>query len=125
MKIALTEWQGRISPVFDVAVQAKIYETVDMSSKLIKEIDFADYSGEERIQVLSNEGIDRLICGAISDHLERFALMNNIQVISFISGEVDEVLNHFKEQRCNRTVFNMPGCRGRRNRQGRCMRRNK
>lgn len=112
MKVALTIWEGRISPVFDVcrealvltieggAIRARSRETVDAASDA------------EKIRRIEALGVRTLICGAISEPLRREICARGVRVIGFVAGEVEEVVQAFLDERLPAPGLSMPGCRG-------------
>lgn len=127
MKIAIPHWQGRVSPVFDVARNVLLVENVDGVERSRQEVLF-DSSGVVplRVRRLVQTGAEVLICGAISRPLEMAVRAEGIEVIPQTCGQVDCVLDAFLRGQLNTTTFLMPGCRGRgvgrqlRRRGGRC-----
>ena len=116
MKIAITEWQGRISPVFDVATQLLIaeVESAIVNNEYIVKLHSKDF--QVRIQEMTALKMDVLICGAISAPLE-VALSNaGIEVVPQTCGEVRQVLHAFLTGCFDQDTFLMPGCCGRRQR---------
>ncbi len=112
MKIAISVWEGRVSPVFDSA------------SRLLV-LDLKGSGGESRFEVLLNEqscsrkcasiqvlGVDALICGAISRHFHAILTATGIRVIPWVCGEVKEVVNAFLNGALSQPRFRMPGCEG-------------
>ena len=95
MQVALTVWEGRISPLFDSTrkllvvdvkrrrIIARHYESLDCDSA---------FSRAARLTAL---GVDVLICGGISDAFANPIEAQGIKVIAFSSGEVDEVLDTY------------------------------
>ena len=95
MQVALTVWEGRISPLFDATrmllvvdvkgnqIAAKRYEPLDCDSAL------------SRVSKLDDLGIKTLICGGISDDFANLIEGNGIKIIPFVSGTVDEVLEAY------------------------------
>lgn len=110
MRILITIWNGRISPVFDVAGKALIMEIEGNKIVSEKTVDFPSDSFLNKIQYMSNEKISVLICGAISRQAELSVSSQGITVYSFISGEVRSVIKAFSENRLFENRFHMPGC---------------
>jgi len=113
MKVALPVWNGRISPVFDTAqrfvvVEFEGGEEVSRDSLVIPGIHFYD-----KARRLKEEGVDVLICGAISNHAVSVVCANGIRVIPWVSGNADEVLDSFISGALMDGRFAMPGCRRR------------
>lgn len=119
MKIALTVWNERIAPVFDVSGQLLILETAN--GQIINEviIDFQQESLTDKVSYLQTLAVCQLICGAISCQAQELAEKCGIKVYAFIAGDCREVINAWLENRLEQGDFAMPGC----GRQQKCCRR--
>ena len=117
MKVALTIWRNRISPVFDAAQQALVVQIADGS--VIDRI-YANLGPEwpySRASKLSKMGVTTVICGAISLEFRQMLEACGIQVIPFITGELNRVLEAYLRGGLLRSTYFMPGYgRGRRKR---------
>ncbi len=123
MKVAVPQWQGRVSPVFDVAGQLLVVELVDGRAVAREEKPFRMTGFDERVQYLVDLGIDTLICGAVSQPLETLVAERGIRVLARVCGDVDEILRAFCAGTLEEDRFAMPGCCGTRRRfRGRCRR---
>lgn len=122
MRIAIPIWQGRVSPVFDVAGQVLLVEAEAAGEPARREETLADEEPERRAARLAELGVTTLVCGAISRPLQALLDARGIEVVSRVCGEVDEVLAAFLAGQLRAERFAMPGCcaRTRRGRQGRC-----
>ncbi len=114
MKIAIPQWQGRVSPVLDAAANLLIVEATDGQGCWGGELHLAAADPIERAQEIGREGADVLICGALSWPLEAALSSAGIRVVSHICGSVDAVLEAFLGDSLGRNAFVMPGCCGRR-----------
>ncbi len=125
MKIAIPIWQGRISPVFDVAGQLLLVELSDGREVSRDEQLMSETTAEERTRKLAELGIDTLICAGVSQALEASLAERGIRVIAQICGDAKEVLAAFVSGRLGEKRFVMPGCCGmkRRRHRGGCGRR--
>jgi predicted Fe-Mo cluster-binding NifX family protein len=92
MKIAIPTWQGRISPVFDVASQVVIVEVVDGKEKNRAQVSLSTEDPLERAKSLAILGVEILICSRVSKTVEMMLASQGIKVLQNISGEVEEVL---------------------------------
>lgn len=122
MKVAIPVWQGRISPVFDVAGQLLVVELNGSTEIARRQETLPDEAPDHRIQRLLALGIETLICGAISRPLEAMLAAAGIEVVPRICGDVEEVLRAFLSAGLQDDQFAMPGCCGqqRRRRRGGC-----
>ena len=116
MKLAIPVWQGRISPVFDVAGQLLLVELADGLEVARHEQMVSETTVEERARKLAELGIETLICAGISQSLETDMTDRGIRVIARICGNVEEVLAAFVAGRLREERFAMPGCCGQRRR---------
>jgi len=114
MKIAIPHWQGRISPVFDVASRLLVIAPDGRQDVAI------DGGGlHARVGQLVELRVELLICSAISGALEMAIEGAGIRVMAGICGPVDEVADAFMRRGRLDHTFSMPGCKRRRRRRGR------
>jgi predicted Fe-Mo cluster-binding NifX family protein len=122
MKLALTVWDGRISPVFDVSREALILTIQNgaITERRPESIDAP--SPASKINRLTELGVDKLICGGISEQLYAELTAGGVQVIAFVAGEVEQVAMSFLAGALPDAALSMPGCfsglRRRRRRRG-------
>ncbi|MBA7631033.1 hypothetical protein ES703_38560 [subsurface metagenome] len=109
-KIAIPEWQGCVSAVFDFANRLLLID-IDGNEEINRaEIALPDEPVLQRVTSLKNLGVDVLICGAISRPLSFMITGLGIEVLPYISGRIDEVLNAYLTGRLTEQRFSMPGC---------------
>ncbi|MEW6710619.1 MAG: hypothetical protein AB1403_12410, partial [Candidatus Riflebacteria bacterium] len=113
-----------IAPVFDVAQDCICYEINDGVVNSAVRLSLAVKDNElAPIIRLGEEGVEILICGAISRQLQLLAENNGILVEGFLTGQTNEILAAYLGQHPEKlSEFVMPGCRQRgfqRNRQRR------
>lgn len=111
MKVAITVWGKRISPVFDVARTLLIVEIPGRhqshDGQLVR---FPpDGTTETVVRFLLNAGIDTVICGAISRQPAERLEAGGIRLIPFIAGRVDQIVMGFASG-SPITGYAMPGC---------------
>jgi predicted Fe-Mo cluster-binding NifX family protein len=114
MRIAIPQWQGRVSPVFDVAGRLLLVD-VENGRELRRQeapLKRADVFG--RAAEVSGLGAQVLVCGAISALLEARLAAAGVHVVGFVCGAVEDVLAGFLNGELPSPEFLMPGCRGRR-----------
>jgi predicted Fe-Mo cluster-binding NifX family protein len=110
MKLALTVWENRISPVFDCAQRLLV---VDVHGEMAtgKHLEpFRYESPFSRATKLSDLGIKVLICGAVSESFANVIETYGIRIIPFVAGAVEEVLDAFLTGQIYDAKFRMPGC---------------
>ncbi len=110
MKVAVPDWQGRVSPVFDVAEQVVLIDLDDQPDGSRHTESLWSTTLHERAQQLTKMGVDVLVCGAISWPLEALLTANGIRVIPLVCGEVAEVVQAFRDGTFSEERFAMPGC---------------
>jgi len=97
MKAAMAYWQGRISPVFDVADRFFMIDIEDGREVNRESLHLASRDPFRRVKELSELGVEVLLCGAISLTLEKALIRAGIQVIGFLGGEFENVIRAFLE----------------------------
>jgi predicted Fe-Mo cluster-binding NifX family protein len=113
MRIALSIWKDRISPVFDTSRRILLvdFENALESERTQESIDHVPVAC--RAARLKELGIEVLLCGAISRQLSFLIDSSGIKLVPFLTGEVDEVLEAFQKDELPHPRFMMPGCCGR------------
>jgi len=114
MKVAIPHWQGRVSPVFDVAGNVLVVEIRDGVEQSRQDVALDAEDPQLRATRLAQTGTDILICGAISWPLEMALSAVGIDVIPQTCGDVEQVLAAFVHGQLRQDAFLMPGCCGRR-----------
>ena len=118
MRIAIPQWQGRISPVFDVA-----------ASLLLIDVESGREIGRQEKQLPGADSLNRtaeflscrpdvLICGGISAPLEARLTASGVEVVGFTCGMIDDVVRAYMRGKLGSETFAMPGCRRWRRQQG-------
>ena len=95
MKVAVTIWKNRISPVADSAQEVLV---MDIGGKTILSRHNERFSGDclfYRARKLADLGVKTFICGAISDFYGGLVEGYGIRLIPFVHGQIDEVLDAF------------------------------
>lgn len=110
MKVALTIWNHRIAPVFDVTSSALIVDTQDDSTRDRQMLDLSGKDAVGKMAAIAACGADSLICGAISRPALAAGEECGVQIHAFIAGEAEEVLHAWMDDRLADAQFAMPGC---------------
>jgi predicted Fe-Mo cluster-binding NifX family protein len=113
MRTAFAAWNDRIAPVFDVARHIHIVETE--SGRIVEEAweELTDDVPARKALHLAELDIGTLVCGAISRPLQEMLAAQGIRVVSFVAGDLREVIEAWRRGRLEKDVFAMPGCCGR------------
>lgn len=114
MKTAFSVWEQRIAPVFDTSRQIHLVESD--GTRIISKRVFA-ISGEDVPQMLtwlSEQGVDTLVCGAVSRPLQERLAAIGIKVFPFVAGDLRQVITALLDGSLKGAAFTMPGCCGRR-----------
>lgn len=109
MKIAVSHWQGRISPVFDVAQELLLVELEAGRILNRKYVLLGSSNPFARTEQMVALGIRLLICGAVSKEHENVLCREGIQVVAFTCGRVEGVLDALICDRLDDRRFRMPG----------------
>jgi len=111
-KAAFAVWESRIAPVFDVVRRIHLVEVE--AGKIIRESEetIEGVLPVQKVIGLRELGVDTLICGSISRFFHEMVTASGIQVVSFITGELCEVVQAWLSGTLGADVFIMPGyCR--------------
>ena len=109
MKVAMTVWGNRISPVFDSA-QTILLADIEDGKIVAQQREFLPRlvaSGLARMVV--QKEIDMLICGAISAPPAQIIQQSGIILFSFVGGNAERFLEAFATGG-SLELFRMPGC---------------
>lgn len=114
MRVALATWNGRISPVFDVARHVQLLDIDDSRVTARREETLPGTEPLSQANRLAALGADVLICGAVSRPMATLLAASKIRVIPFTAGNVDRVLGAWLLGTLPNPALSMPGCCGRR-----------
>lgn len=105
--IAITEWNGLVSPLYDAACSLRVVR----SNNEITTIDVSDCTPASKADICSREGVTVLICGAISIAANINLEAKGIKIIPWVSGPVDTIVDAYRMEGAVSERFSMPGCR--------------
>ncbi|NOY09339.1 MAG: hypothetical protein GXP33_10925 [Spirochaetes bacterium] len=110
MKIGIPVFNGRVSPVFNWAKKLMIAQTGKTGKKeSAYTIELDEHNELDRVALLAGEGVQVLICAGICRALLKAISYKGIQVIPGIVGEIDDVLDAYKNGTLAQPKFRMPG----------------
>lgn len=104
--IAITTWNGVISPLFDAARFLTLYHEGNKTETLT----IANMAIEEKIELLKSKNVHGLVCGAISLPMQERVLGSGIQLFAWVRGMADEVHAAYLKGGLTAERFRMPGC---------------
>ena len=110
MKIAIPVWNDCVSNVFDFAHRLLLVDIENAKVVNRSEVTLKGQSFPQRAGNLKNLGVDVLICGAISRALVTMITASEIEVLAFVTGRVDDVLEAYLTSQLVKPQFSMPGC---------------
>ena len=111
MRIALSIWNDRISPVFDNSSRLLLIDLENGREIGRTEEPIGQAMIPDRAARLKELRINVLLCGAISRPLAYLLVASGVSVIPFLTGEIEEVLDAYLKGKLNDPHFLMPGCR--------------
>jgi len=111
MKIAVPVWNDCVSTVLDFADCLLVADCDSGRVHNRFQVDLAGTSGAEKIVRLKNLGIHVLLCGAVSRPLERMIAAAGIEIIPFLRGHADAVIDAYLSGYLFEPGFMLPGCR--------------
>jgi predicted Fe-Mo cluster-binding NifX family protein len=111
MRIAIPVWNGRLSPVFDVATRILLVEVIGGEASFTDEL---PVQRADLAAVVAELGVAVVLCGAISRSQEERLLVSGVEVVAEIRGSVMEVIRGYLEGGLGQLRFAMPGSHSRR-----------
>ena len=109
MRIAIPHWQGRVSPVFDVADDLLLVDIERAAESYREQRTLVSVDPFHRAAEVAGFGTDVLICGAISLVLETALNTAGVRVFGFICGSVEEIVGAWLTGGLGNPRFYMPG----------------
>lgn len=103
--IAITNWNGIISPLYDAACCF----VITRGGQRRDVVDVRDLTVFQKADLCSSEGVTVVICGAISTVGSSALQSKGIKVISWIRGGIEDVIAAYKNNSELPDYFFMPG----------------
>jgi hypothetical protein len=117
-RIAVTVWEKRISPVFDVSRRALVLTVEDGREMGREELILPDGGADAKLAVLRGHRVGTLLCGAVSRPVALHAAAMGFRLLAFLAGDAEQIIAAHLGGRLPSGLFLMPGCGGRRGRRG-------
>jgi predicted Fe-Mo cluster-binding NifX family protein len=116
--IAIPVMRGRVAPVLNWCSRIMIFPA-NPEGGSTQELVTPDLGPAQRLQLLTERGVQTLICGALSLDMQNCATLLGLKIIPGVAGDIEKVLEAYRQNRLDQPEFWLPGCRGpRRYRQG-------
>jgi len=109
MKIAIPVWNSFVSSVFDFAHRLLLVDIENGKEISRSEVSLQAESLPERAGRLRDLGVNVLVCGAISQALANMVTASGIQVLPYVTGRFDDVLQAYFTGQLVHPQFTMPG----------------
>ena len=122
-RTAVATWNGRVATTLDFARTLLLVDVVAGQVTARREVRLANSSAQAIAASLETAGAREVICGAISVPVRNAVEARGIRIISFVHGDVDEVIQGCLDGTLTDERFHMAGCRQRGHGPGRCGRR--
>lgn len=111
MIIAISTYQNRIAPVFDVASRVLVIERIEKGAHPKNQKMYHTQTPEACCELLKHQQVTILLCGAISKEVQEIIERAGILVIPFLSGSVQEIIDAWRyNQEQIPSQYYMPGC---------------
>lgn len=110
MWVAIPHHQGRVSPVFDVASHLTLVRVKGPLEIERREVTLVETQPDGIARSLAALGVKVLICGAISQMLERLLHRDGVRVVAQVCGDVEAVLHAFVSRTIDAPEFCLEGC---------------
>jgi predicted Fe-Mo cluster-binding NifX family protein len=111
MRLAVPIWEGRISPLLDVATRLMGVDVIGGEAAFTE---IHPLARADRACAVTELGVNVLICGAITRDLEQRLVASGVEVIAEIRGDAREVVRAAIEGKLLQPCFLLPGSHSRR-----------
>ncbi|HSN57771.1 MAG TPA: NifB/NifX family molybdenum-iron cluster-binding protein, partial [Candidatus Sulfomarinibacteraceae bacterium] len=108
MRVAIPAWDGRVSPVLDVARELRIFD-LDPERGVARGVGSRRLPDGRAASTVADIGVDRLICSAVSPQLEAVLLMAGVEVVTDVCGDLEEIVAAVANGDTELSRFRMPG----------------
>jgi predicted Fe-Mo cluster-binding NifX family protein len=95
VKLAIPRFGEEVAPCFEYSATIAIFTV--KRRRVVDQTDFSLQSREalDRVRLLRDQSVDALICGGVQAFFEDMLVDHGITVISWVSGNVDELLRRY------------------------------
>ena len=110
MRIAIPIYNDSVSNVFDFAHRLLLVEIENGKEVNRFEVALESQLLPQRASQLKSLEVDVLVCGAISQVLANMVTASGIQLLPYVTGQVNDVLRAYLAGQLVKPEFTMPGC---------------
>ena len=110
MKIAIPIYNDGVSNAFDFAHRLLLVEFEKGKEANRYEVALEGQLLPQRIGQLKALEVDVLVCGAISRVLANMVTASGIELLPYVTGQVDDILKAYLAGQLVKPEFVMPGC---------------
>ncbi|HNT57525.1 MAG TPA: hypothetical protein PKL99_06565 [Syntrophales bacterium] len=111
MKFAIPVWGEFLSTVCDFCDTWVIVEPHAREPYRCEYMDFKSVGFIGRIEILKSKDVTVLLCGAISKALEHWVRAAGIEVIPYLRGKTEDIVDAYLQDRLYEARYFLPGCR--------------
>jgi len=108
-RTAVPVFMGRVSPVLDTCTQLLVVESGGKEAITRLTIPMKGESLSERARELHKLGVGGIICGAVSNAFFNLLRESDIELVCGIAGDVDDVIDAYRNGALDQARFRMPG----------------
>lgn len=111
MKIAIAIYNNDVSNVFDFSRKVLVVDVAEGLEVNRREVDLESQRVMQRVGQLQRLEVEVLICGAVSRVLADVIEESGIKIISYVAGNVNDILAAYLRDELSAEEFSMPVCR--------------
>ncbi len=116
--LAIPVFRARVAPVLDWCSKIIIIPEEGADAASGRQIDVMEENIFSLMRTLREKGTRTLICGALSPEMLNYGESIGLRIIHGIAGDIEEVLQAYRERKLDRPQYWIPGCRGQRRYKG-------
>jgi predicted Fe-Mo cluster-binding NifX family protein len=109
--LAIPVFRARVAPVLDWCSKILIFPEEGADFKSHRQIVVVEKNIVRLMQTLREQGIETLICGALSPETLNYGESIGLRIIHGIAGEIEEILQAYREKKLDQPKYRLPGCR--------------
>ncbi len=111
-RLAIPVFRSRVAPVLNWCSKIQIFSGSSAEASCGREISLLNMNAFDRLRILQEEGVQTLICGALTPDLLSYGESLGLKIIHGIAGEISDVLKAYHSELLTEARFRLPGCCG-------------